>query len=953
MRKWAIAAGVATVLIGALLFMRPFATRDRDVIASTPAAAGPFSPLIPLELKPRDQLCVTAVPLDSESKLARVFVYTFGKPGARLDIDLYAKGFHSQTRLPAGYPEGQVELPLKPPGAATEGQLCVRNAGSTKVGIQATQVGQRFSRPQPYLNGGGLEQDVPMTLHEPGQKDLIRQMPRAIDHAAVFVPFAPWALWILLVLAVIGIPAGVLFALSRADAAGDVAVAGSPPAAMPPVPLARVWPAIGRGVRRIVAAARRVPAWAWLATLVVVTLAFTYLWASRMGTFQNDENQYVYLGRWMAHNLPSSLWNFDLLGRGLQRAEIYVLALTLGTMKPPAAFMVAHFINVTAYASAAIPMYLLVRGLGARAGWALFAAFLGVAGPWLVFAVSFLTEPLAYPAVVWLLWATWRAVVDPRPATQLLAFGVLFAALLTRSAFLILIPLLPLALLAQEVRYGDWSGGAGAVARRLWAKHAVVLTLVGLGVFGLLLSVAGVLPAPGKLAGGYGTPSVIWGPFLKKTALYASRVVVGTGFIPFAIGLPWLVSQLIRPDDSRSFAFAMTAVAAIVLIVYASSPAGPDERYVIYFGPPLIVATALAVSRRRLHWGWVAAGGVLGAVLLYKHGWNPEGGAFGFFVGPAESFYARVGLLHLQDYVPQGITLQKTAFAVALAATAVCAYALSRGRYASSVLTALLAGLVLLQLAQGVYTTSKFVNQGGERFGASHTERTWVDQTIYGKGTAAIIGLGAGNTPAYDPAWKEIQFWNTSVTSEFAATPLQIQLPPGDFPGSISYDNDTGAMKSTPALPPYAVLPRGYVDIGIDGKPVAHATYVPADLVKLASPLQVRFRVTGPTPDGYVEPRKPTTIRFYSAGLDQSARWCGVVPLTAPVGPSGQKEAIPYRLGKARGSVQGGTLEDVRTPLDFGGHPFADVTLTGTRGVQLQDKRVFALQLGQINVKPC
>src|SRR3954471_3936774 len=217
MRRWGIAAGVATLVIGALLFMRPFVTRDRDVIASTPAAAGAFSPLVPIELKPHDQLCVTAAPLDSDSKLGRVLAYTFGKPGAPLAVDTYAKGFHSQTRLPAGYPEGQVELPVKPPDQSTEGEVCVRNAGSAKVGIQATQVGQRFSRPRPYLNGFGLEQDVPMTLHKSQQKTFIQQTPRAVDHAAVFVPLAPWAIWLLLALALIGIPAGVLFALARAD----------------------------------------------------------------------------------------------------------------------------------------------------------------------------------------------------------------------------------------------------------------------------------------------------------------------------------------------------------------------------------------------------------------------------------------------------------------------------------------------------------------------------------------------------------------------------------------------------------------------------------------------------------------------------------------------------------------------------------------------------------------
>jgi hypothetical protein len=948
MHRGALITGVVVVVLGALLFIRPFATREREYLASTPAAPSLFTPPVPLELKPGDQLCDKDLPLDHDSQLARFSFYTYGKRGVPLAVSASGPGYSYRGTFPGGWAEGPVELPLRPPAQSMDGQICVKNTGSRKVAIQATPVGQRFSRPQPYLNGGPLEQDVPLTLHRRKPANLIAQTPRALRHASVFVPFAPWALWILLALVLLGIPAAVVVAVSRA-AVEPVGPTPDPLPLAPRVPLSRL-ARRARGPARVVAArARRVPTRAWLALLLVVALAFTYLWASRMGSFQNDESQNVYFARWMTHNLPSALWNFSQLQRGLQRAEIYVLALTLGTLGTPAAFLVAHFLNALAFVSTAVPMYLLTRGLGARGRWPLLAALLGVATPWLVFATSFLTEPLAYPAAVWLLWATWRAIVEPRPATQLTALAVLFVALLTRSAFLILIPLLPVVVVVHELRYGrlrDWRG----VSRR----HQVVVAMVALGALALLASIAGVLPDPSRLTGSYGTPfSVVWSPFLSKIAHYASRVVVGTGFIPFAIGLPWLVRQLIRPDDERTHAFALTAVVAVVLLLYASSPAGPDERYVIYFGPPLSIAAVVAIARRRLGWGWVAAGGLLAAILVYKQGWNPEGGAYGFFVGPSESFYARVGLLRLDQYVPAWLTLQQAAFIVALAVTAVCAYAFTRGARARTVLACLVAMLVVLQTAQAAYTTSKFVTQGGARFGPSHSERTWVDQAIYGKGTAAIVGLGQGNTGIYDPIWAEIQFWNTSVTSEFAFAPLAIQLPPGDYPGSIRFDATTGQASSTPKLPPYAVLPRGYVDIGLAGTPIAHATYVPADLVRVARPLRVTFQVSGAQADGYIAPKAPVSIRFFAAGLDPARHWCGVVPLSAPVDVSGRKPLIRYRLGGRAGALKGGTLVNAKAPLAFRGRGYVDVPLVASTPVKLSDGRVVSLQVGQISVAGC
>src|SRR4051794_20983076 len=212
MHRGALITGVVVVLLGALLFIRPFATREREYLSSVPAAPSLFQAPVPVELKPRDQICVKDMPLDRDSQLARFFFYTYGKRGVPLAVSASGPGYSFRSTYPGGWAEGPVELPLRPPAHSIDGQICVSNKGRRKVAIQATPVGQRFSRPQPYLNGGPLPQDVPLTLHRRKPGTLIEQIPRGLQHAAVFVPLATWALWILLVLVVLGIPAAVVLA---------------------------------------------------------------------------------------------------------------------------------------------------------------------------------------------------------------------------------------------------------------------------------------------------------------------------------------------------------------------------------------------------------------------------------------------------------------------------------------------------------------------------------------------------------------------------------------------------------------------------------------------------------------------------------------------------------------------------------------------------------------------
>jgi hypothetical protein len=227
-----------------------------------------------------------------------------------------------------------------------------------------------------------------------------------------------------------------------------------------------------------------VPPGVWVGLIVLGAAGFYYLWGSRTKTFQLDENQYVYLARWIDHT-REAIFDFNLFGRGIQRLEVWLLAIPLGLMKGADALLTARALNSLAFASAAVPAFLLARGLGARAVWAVPASVLVVAGPWVVYATTFLTEPLAYPLVVWVIWSVWRATARPSLSSALVAVLLVALAALARTAFLLFAVLLPLTVVLQELRFGDWRGGSGAAERlrrygaNVWRHRVATLMIAG------------------------------------------------------------------------------------------------------------------------------------------------------------------------------------------------------------------------------------------------------------------------------------------------------------------------------------------------------------------------------------------------------------------------------------------------------------------------------------------
>ena len=170
-----------------------------------------------------------------------------------------------------------------------------------------------------------------------------------------------------------------------------------------------------------------------LALAAIVLAAALVLWtqARQIHLWTQDEEYFVQLSRLLVEHFPGAVWDLPVNAfdeRGPQRLTILLLAWPLGIVNGATGFEIARALMCLAFASAAVPAYLLARGVRLTAGWALGAAALTIAVPWATLTGSFLSESVAYPAALWALWAAWRACVVPGWRSDVLALAVALAA---------------------------------------------------------------------------------------------------------------------------------------------------------------------------------------------------------------------------------------------------------------------------------------------------------------------------------------------------------------------------------------------------------------------------------------------------------------------------------------------------------------------------------------------
>lgn len=930
MARWlALAFGVTVAAVLAVT-VGGYVLQERDVVASTPSAYTGGE--VPLPLEAGQQACMDQVLFDRDSEVAQFSATApAGRPGGPFEVSVQDDQGRTLARSPvaAGWSGTQrFRVPLGLGDRELMGRFCVRNTGEERLTLVGQNNDRSRSRPEVRIDDTGTPVELPLTLLRSERSSLLARVPDVLAHASTLKPLGPWFVWLLMAAAFVGVPAALAVALRSAVAADrlDEAPSGRHPAS----PRAE-WPS-----PRTRALVERVPGWGIVAAGVVLLFAYLLFWGVNTHSFQNDEDQYLYLARYTNDHLPGVLWSFDVYQRGLQRLEIFLLAIPSALLPSPASIVAGRALNTAAFVSTALPAYLLGRGMGLSPRWAALPSVLSIAVPWAVVTTALLTENVAYPAAIWALWAIWRTAVDPSPGRDALALVLLGVCGLARTGLLLLVPLLPAVVLIADLRRAD--GGVVDRLRATLRAHWLLWTAVVLGALVLLGGAVGLDPTGGivtRLAGVYGTPfAFTLGPLLAKIGWYFSKSVVGTGILPAAVALPWLFGQLLRPASDRTFAFALTALGGGAILLYGVNSAGFDERYIVYLSPLLFLGATLAMTRREIGAAGLAVASLALAALLLRVPWNGAAGPYGYFVAPADIFYANPIVHRLDTVLPGdvGVPLTLVPLAVAAGGLALALAVRRRGLAGLAGLPAalLVAGTVALVLVQTQYTLSKFVNGAGNRSGPGLAERAFADRNTPAGASLGVFPEGATTeVNVYKSIWQELQFYNQRITTVFTVEGAPVPwAPPSDRVVPVTWDRRTGRLRGAAGLTDYLVVPGLVGELRVRGDVVVASSYMPLSLIRVAKPDTLAWSTDGLGPDATIT-GDGASVRFFGTGLRPGPH-CA----TIDVGTSGT-DGARYEIRRGGRRVAGGEAlpaEVTRATLELpglGGRDHVDVRVTG------------------------
>jgi len=881
MGRAATLAFAVVLALAALGPMRGFLVQEREVLAATPAAY--TGTIVPVPLDEGEEACLDQVLFGPDAQLARfAAVARPGEPAPplRLRVDALDGRYRAAETLPGEWSGRRVMTVALPPlEAEAFGTLCIANVGRRPVDLSGTKNDRTFARPAVQVDGRGIEEEVSLTLLRREPSSVLARLGDVAAHVAALTPLGAGALWAMLALVVVGLPGAALLALR-----GAVREAGPPPsrAGAPWRPPAR--PALPPDLRERL---RRTPTGLLLGAFVLAAAGYFLFWGTQTHVFQNDEELHVSLARWLPGVLPERLWELEVHQRGTQRLEVWVIAVWEALLPTPGALVAARAVNALAFALVAVPVFLLARGLGLPRGWAAVPAVLSVFVPWAVVTTSLLTESLAYGAFAWIVWAVWRAAARPSPAHDVVALALLGVGGLARTSLLVLAPLLPLVLVAHGLRTGRGS----ALLRAHWPVWVAVALALG------VLALGG-----DRLAGTYGTPFSLNPDLPEKLARFGSRVVVGTGLLPAMVALPWLVRELVRPRDPARGAFALAGAGALLLVLYGLNPAGYDERYVVYLAPLVLLPAAVALSRREVPRLGTAVTALGIGLLLARVPWRADQGEIGFFSFPAEYVWVRALGLRFDRYLPgdEGVVLAVAPWVVAAAGVTLALLARrARGRGPAWGEVAVVALVALACVAQTQYALAKHVNGAGARLGPGLAQRGWVERALPPDVPAAIFAVGLGNRPEFIPLWREVQFYNGRIDRLAELGEPRIPAPIGDaLLAPFAVDAETGRLVGADVarLPRHLVVSSEWADVGVQGRLVARAGYLAAELRELTGPPSVRYLVRGATGDGYQPAGEPVAVRLFRG------RRCAALDLASPGGGD-------YELRRGEEQVASGRLE--------------------------------------------
>ncbi len=600
----------------------------------------------------------------------------------------------------------------------------------------------------------------------------------------------------------------------------------------------------------------------------------------------------------------------------------------------PGSLRAAHLLNAFVMSSAAIPAYLLARRVTGSRALAHLVAFLTVCVPWIVYASFLLTEVAGYPAFLWAMLAIVATVAAPSRRRDALAIGGLALAVLARTQFIVLVPVVPVVLAAYELAESSPGRPAARLAgaiRRTFRRHGLLGWFYALAAAGIvvLLSVGRAGSVLGTYAGtieGNLLPNGVGRALLEHVAALALPL----GILPFVVGGAWLLAGIARPAATERYAFALTATITIVAVLLEVTlfdlrfGAGlVRDRYLFYLVPLLLVAFASALGDRSWpRWSLLLPAGLAGAGLLVAR--LPVHG--GLNADAPASDLGRYVVTGLHSVTAARATLGASALVLTLLFVQGAAL-LSHRRLAG-----VLALLALVAFPAETAYAFKRLFEAPATSGRPLTLQQgnvfdWVDRAV---GTGASVTMVPypfidGDYWASIAYWWDLEFWNASVDRAAYASGA-FEGTPSTFPKlALRFDRRTGRANIAPTR--YVAELASESRFRIDGDTLTFDRG--ARLIDTGGSAWYADWITlGLYDDGWTRPGPPATVRVFPSRGQQGPRLrMLVLRIRSPV--DGRPVAVTSNAGRWRGNVsasQGTTVATV--PVCQPSRGFTDIRIS-------------------------
>jgi hypothetical protein len=508
--------------------------------------------------------------------------------------------------------------------------------------------------------------------------------------------------------------------------------------------------------------ARRVPHAALAVAGLVVASTVTRFAAAQAFTtpwIAPDEMVYGMIGE--------GLWTHGTLTLRSLPSPYYSLLTPALVGAPLAAFDLdtgiqwARLLQSLAMSLVAVPTFAWTRRV-ATTGWAIAAAALVLTTPALHYAGFLMTEPLTLTVVTAALYMLARAIAEP----SMWRYGVFVAwataAAAVRLQALVLLPAFLLAAVIDSLAARD----RARLRPLLWFGAFAAFAAIVVGI--AIVATGGELSSR-RLLGAYtpvGEAGVVAGGRLQEVLWHAFAIaVLGLGATAIATAVvAWRVLSG-RDRDPATRAFVSTTLAYVGLLVvqvglFSAVFVGTvAERYLMTAWPPLVVGTAVWVSRGAPRAVWVVA--AVGAAIVA-----------GAALVPIDQLASPTTLPNtptpaVLDALGNG---WGRAALVVVTLAAVALVALLPQRLAWVVLVAVGVGLALLSVDSGRRIADASAHE--QRVALGSEPPSWLDDAGVRDATLLLTGDQLWTTTA------RTIFWNRAIDEAIRVAPETTPFPP-------------------------------------------------------------------------------------------------------------------------------------------------------------------------------